>query len=1178
MESRNTSSNAPDEQHAPTSIVCLYATRDESMYRELQTHLILWHTKGHIRWLELSAGADVEQTLLAFVQQADCVLLLISSSFFATSLYHRMMESALAEQTKRGVPVVPILARACDWKESACGGLKALPDNELPIAEWEHQERAYENIRAGLVRLIPSLATHMASLAIRPKHFQARDLPKGYVPRPKAFDEIKHLLLNHQGNRTTAITTALRGAGGFGKTTLALALCHDPEIQATFPDGILWVELGEQPPRPLDVLNGVLASLDTSLSGAITLEEARDRWRTALQGRVCLLVIDDVWQIGALEQLLEGGPQCVRLVTTRNDQVLPEEAVRVLVDEMEPTEAIALLRRGLPDEIQQAAYQPRLKELAKRLGYWPLLLTLAHGMLTSFVKRGQTIEKALTNIGKAYQTRGVTAFHQENADERQQTADACLDISLRHLKKVTPPHYDAITRYHELAVFPEDTDIPLTTLQTYWQGTGDLEDWEMEDLCVYLDDLSLILPTDFGKGTIRLHDVFRSYLLQHAGVHLPALHARLLDAYQQEHGLTRWADLPRSEGYLWQHLILHLCQAGHLDALQATLSDLSYLAHKALYEGVSALETDLILASMLPPTDTAGLATPFFTSLHRSIVRISHLLRQAQTLAEMGGLLLSYFGWEAAFAAQRFPLERELPRPFLLAWNPLSSRSSLALQRTFWKHTERVNGCAVSPDGNWIVSASQDKTLKIWDAITGAERLTLSGHTDGVQSCAVSPNGRFIVSASWDKTLKVWNATTGDEHQTLSSHAHGVSGCAISPDGSFIVSASHDRTLKVWDVATGSERLTLSGHTGSIFGCAVSPDGSFIVSASWDSTLKVWDVITGTERLTLSSHTAQVLDCAVSPDGSFIVSASSDATLKVWDTAICTEQMILSGHTERVHDCAVSPDGSFIVSASSDKTLKVWDTITGTERLTLSGHTDGIFGCAISPDGSFIVSASSDKTLKVWDTITGTERLTLSGHADRIWGCAVSPDGSFIVSASHDKTLKVWDAVTGIERLTLSGHTGGIFDCAVSPNGRFIVSASWDSTLKVWDTITGTERLTLPGHTDKVQGCRVSPDENWIVSASWDQTLKMWNAVTGVERFTLSGHTNHVSCCTVSPDGHFIVSASADHTLKVWDAQTGRCALTFPIDGGLSGSVFHSDGLHLVAYGEHGLFFLRLVV
>jgi predicted ATPase len=174
------------------------------------------------------------------------------------------------------------------------------------------------------------------------------------------------LLLNRESNQTTAITTALRGAGGFGKTTLASALCHDPDIQAAFPDGILWVELGEHPPRPLDVLNGRLQALEPSLSGALTLEEARDRWQKALEKRASLLVIDDVWQTEALEELLEGGPRCGRLVTTRNDQILREETKRVWVDAMEPEEAIALLCQGLVEDWHHTLEQPVLERVVVR--------------------------------------------------------------------------------------------------------------------------------------------------------------------------------------------------------------------------------------------------------------------------------------------------------------------------------------------------------------------------------------------------------------------------------------------------------------------------------------------------------------------------------------------------------------------------------------------------------------------------------------------------------------------------------------------------------------------------------------------------------------------------------------------------------------------------------------------
>ncbi len=1211
--------NEPVQPPSAKAIVCLYAQSDEPFYHDLQTHLFLWRQKGYIRWLDLPAGVHVEETLLAYIHQADLILLLISSDFFVPRVCRTALDQAIVEHETRGVPVVPVLARASLWKESECGHLHALPENERPITEWEYQERAYEDISAGLARSL-GLSPHAATLPGRPRLFQARDLPKGYVPRPKAFDEIKHLLLNQQDHQTTAITTALRGAGGFGKTTLALALCHDAEIQAAFPDGILWVELGEHPLRTLDVLNSMLAALEPSLSGAITLEDARNRWHRALHKRVCLLVIDDAWQAVALGPLLESGPRCTRLVTTRDDQVLPEEAARVWVDEMEPEEALAVLRRGIPAAIEHMEYEPALKALAKRLGHWPLLLTLAHGLLADQIRYGRTISQALGVVEQAYHLRGVTAFHLEQASERHQTVERCLDVSVHHLAEFTLARYQASLRYQELAIFPEDTNIPLATLYTFWQGTGGLESWETDELCVRLHQLSLLLTCDLRKGIIRLHDVLRSYLIQRAGLDLPALHAHLLDASWYVLRLKRWADLPSTEAYLWQHLILHLCQAGRRTALQATLTDMSYLTCKALSAGIPALEADFLLASTFSSEAGVEPAPSFFAPLHRRLVRIGHLLQQVRTPAEVGGLLLSYLGGEAAFAGQRFLLERELQRPFITPWHSLPRRSSSALMRTLHGHTELVNdcavsadgrfiisasddgtlkvwdaaigaerltltghtsevyGCAVSFDGRFIVSASHDKTLKVWDAATGAERLTLTGHTDSVDGCAVSPDGRFIISTSWDRTLKVWDAVTGAECFTLTGHTEEVNSCAVSPDGRFIVSASHDQTLKVWDTTTGAERLTLIGHTEQVNGCAVSPDGRFIVSASDDQTLKVWNAVTGAERLTLIGHTEPVIGCVVSPDGRFIVSAASDETLKMWDATTGAERLTLTGHTDRLSDCAVSPDGLFIISASWDETLKVWDATTGAERLTLIGHTNIVDGCAVSPDSRFIVSASWDGTLKVWDATTGAERLTFTGHTEPVNGCAVSPDGLVIVSASDDQTLKVWDAATGAERLTLTGHTRSVNGCAVSPDGRFIISDSWDETLKVWDAATGAERLTLTGHTRSVNGCAVSPDSRFIVSASSDETLKVWDAATGAERLTLTGHTGSVNGCAVSPDGRFIISASYDQTLKVWNARTGQCMLTFPVDGALRGCAFHPDGKHLVSCGDLGMFFLQLMV
>src|SRR2546425_11691560 len=150
MESRGASSGSEKQQ--PKAIVCICARPDELFYHELQTYLILWQRQGYITWLEIQPGAEIRQTISIHLQKADLILLLMSPDFFADDYCYMAMSAALHEQTERQVQVVPVLARDCDWKESACGKLRALPDNEQAIALWMHSEQAYKNIRAGLAR------------------------------------------------------------------------------------------------------------------------------------------------------------------------------------------------------------------------------------------------------------------------------------------------------------------------------------------------------------------------------------------------------------------------------------------------------------------------------------------------------------------------------------------------------------------------------------------------------------------------------------------------------------------------------------------------------------------------------------------------------------------------------------------------------------------------------------------------------------------------------------------------------------------------------------------------------------------------------------------------------------------------------------------------------------------
>ncbi|WP_414550925.1 toll/interleukin-1 receptor domain-containing protein, partial [Anabaena sp. CCY 0017] len=145
---------------------------------------------------------------------------------------------------------------------------------------------------------------------------------------------------------------------------------------------------------------------------------------------------------------------------------------------------------------------------------------------------------------------------------------------------------------------------------------------------------------------------------------------------------------------------------------------------------------------------------------------------------------------------------------------PLGDRSEL---NSLEGHSGTVMSVSFSPDGKTLVSASYDKTIKLWNLDTGKEIRTLSGHTNTVRSVSFSPDGKTLVSGSQDKTIKLWNLDTGKEIRTLSGHTNSVWSVSFSPDSKTLVSGSQDKTIKLWNLNTGKEIRTLSGHTNSVW-------------------------------------------------------------------------------------------------------------------------------------------------------------------------------------------------------------------------------------------------------------------------------------------------------------------------------------------------------------------------
>jgi WD40 repeat protein len=420
------------------------------------------------------------------------------------------------------------------------------------------------------------------------------------------------------------------------------------------------------------------------------------------------------------------------------------------------------------------------------------------------------------------------------------------------------------------------------------------------------------------------------------------------------------------------------------------------------------------------------------------------------------------------------------------------------------------------------------------------------GHADTVRAVAVSPDGSKVISASSDKTIKVWERESGRLIRTLTGHSYSVSCIAVSPDSRYLVSGADSRggTVKLWDLDNGKEIATFEGHKGSIKAVAFSPGGRYVAtSANGDKKTRLWDTTTKEEVRTFNNGGAY-LDVVFSPNGRHILLAGGERSKLIdWKSG----EDVRDFELWYVYQAEFSPDGKKMICAGP-RGLNLLDVQTGKIIRKLSKGSHGI--AAYSPDGRYVLSqgkympSERSYAVELWDTESGEVSKTYVGHSKSLASLCFSADGRQFVTGSADMTVKLWDLEKERPNRTFRGYSRRVNSILYSPNGGLLVSAGDDKTIKTWSLLRAEQENLLSGHEAQIQAIECTSDGSRVISIDENGGIILWDTLKGdklkVVRKSLSfdsrfGQRFLGRSLSISPNDRYILESRGTGHPRLYD-------------------------------------------
>ena len=506
-------------------------------------------------------------------------------------------------------------------------------------------------------------------------------------------------------------------------------------------------------------------------------------------------------------------------------------------------------------------------------------------------------------------------------------------------------------------------------------------------------------------------------------------------------------------------------------------------------------------------------------------------------------------------------------------------------------HKALIRDVVFTPDGKYLVSAGDDKLIRVWNIETGKTVRTLrgeigEGHEGKIFAMAMSPDGKWLavggffgINTKYQNAIRLYNYHTGKIVALLGGHSNIVTSLAFSPNSHYIVSGqggNYNQIAILWDLKKQT-LLRLQGHTKVIDAVAFTSDSKRVVTGSFDHSLRLWNVSNGKLISTLKGHTDKIRSIAISPQDGTIASGSNDDTIRLWDGGSGRFIKILANQGTDVASLSFSPDGSYLLSGVAEgKVCHIYSFPSGKEKLTYKGHDSVVLATTISPDGHWAATAGgSDEAIHIWNLRSGKLKQRLVGVGASTWEVGFSKDGK---SLAWGKTRTQHKFYHPLEyHLNLPTPSSPLSEPKVLKQGNNYLRAQ--KLWRDWSLRTrkggnyglyaileirkqnniqaSIERSSIDGYDHR--SYTFTPNGETIISGGMNGVLSAYNRA-GNKLGDYIGHAGDVWAVAVSPDGRLLASASADQTVRLWNLETRENLLT----------IFHGSNGEWVAWTPSG--------